>query len=65
MPCNKKFRIINEKDGTFYSLKFFESNKLPRKNMTSASAVIFHKNKILADYINNKKEKLGIFRADI
>jgi len=57
MLYNKKFRIINERDGAFCHLKFFEYNKLPGKNVTSASAVIFHKNKILAVYINNKNRK--------
>lgn len=57
MLYNKRFKVASEGDSKFCYLEFFGSDKLPRKNVTSASAVIFHENKILVVYINNKKRK--------
>ena len=57
MLYNKRFKITSEGDSAFCYLKFSRSNKLPRRNITSASAIIFRENKILVVHIDNKKRK--------
>ena len=57
MLYNKRFKITSEGDSAFCYLKFSRSNKLPRRNITSASAIIFRENKILVVHIDNEKRK--------
>lgn len=57
MLYNKRFKITSEGDSAFCCLEFSRSDKLPRKNVTSVSAIIFRENKILVVYIDNEKRK--------
>lgn len=41
MLYNKRFKITSEGDSAFCYLEFSRSDKLPRKNVTSASAIVF------------------------